>query len=345
MAVTYNYLQLLNEPQIMKFFIKSLILLLIVASVVYSLAVFPIWDEPQITDSDLLLPEVAAVSEADNIYSALPIITNLIEPELQIVAELKQWNKQSADITLVASSSIVTTTDLVNNFELALKRPTFYCPDISVANFSTDMSLCSLYNLLDLAMVVSVHAKFHAAAGDTVKATQLTTSLLRFGNSIMTQKYPLVKDYVVGLSIMKIGFDTLEVIGLPPAPAEALRRQFFPTNDSLISVLKYKYLYQKTLFKSIAGQDVNTYLLQSKRSLNSLADLTRSNIAASTCENTAGKELLVQKIAHLRSTDSYTLIKPNALGNMYISALFASEDKIAELYCELESRLAETRGL
>ena len=329
----------------MKFLIKSLVFFFLVIGLTYSIGIFPIWDDTQITDTDLLLPTQNPIADEDNIYTALPNLAASGKDELIAITELKKWFLGLGDGNFIASTSVASTTDLVTKFELALEKQTFYCPATAVSEFDLEMDKCSLHNLRDLALLVGSHVEFYALAGDTTKAVQLNTALLRFGNQILTQKYPLMVDYVVGLAIIKIGFDALETINLTEAEAGALRMQYFPTSDSLAVAMQYKYMYMKSIFLSNVGAGINTYTMQTNRSINRLAELTRINIATIPCDNMPERTLLSQKKDQLEFSDKYTYIKPNSIGNMYVASLFSPEDSISELYCQLDMRAGVTRGL
>lgn len=307
-------------------------------------------DDDAIHDTDLILPDVAVLPEADNAHFALPNLIGLSPEERSALDQAREYYRalergEHIDISS-ASIALENLIEIADRFIVASQKQGYQCPS-SVNAHGLDTVICPVGLLRDMAQVVALRSYVEAARGNIEAAIESALAPARLGK-LMSAEQPLLIEHLTGISLVRIGMESVgRVVNQAPAllsaeTASAIAREletYELDGLSLERSLKREHMSGKETLRPF--ERFSGYVWHHNRTNNELAEWMWRNIeiARTTCDGNAVEQKInalktdIDKRA--RNVSGWTLVKPNGLGevlkSMVISGLGGSRERECEV--------------
>lgn len=171
-------------------------------------------DDAEINDSDLLLQPVPVLAQEENVYYALPNLSDLpanteeaVANAVIIVRDIKDSDLSDPKVQILTEE----TRSITDAFLLAIERPSYQCPTL-VNNFTLEAELCRLGDIQTLALLTKLRALHEAETGATETALKTANAIVKAGQHFSHMEQPTLFDVLIGTAIQGIGLNAIERI-------------------------------------------------------------------------------------------------------------------------------------
>lgn len=314
-------------------------------------------DHSPIDDTDLLLVEVSALAQSDNIYYRLPVVDDLTAEQERALEVVRQVDESS---TLEIQQAVAATRGLTDQFIAATALPGYQCPS-TVNNYSYRAELCALGDIRQLADLTRLRALYAIEVGDTQDALNSSVAIMTMADKLTEYDKSMIVQ-LVSIALYGIALEPLtELSPLVTSSQKTALQQVVeasgPDPSRLADAARAEYMMTQSMIFDVAdgtaaeflGSDQvpGPYSFHPNRTLGKFSEFFRTAVAIYElpCDAPAAVPLLEVKnevVDEAVNTSPFTMtIFPNNAGARLYSVVLGSFADAYRSQCQHEQAYQE----